>query len=204
MKSFKEAFAQLFDAVTSEIEAETEEKKFAEARLDSGDVIEAESFEPGNEVFLISEDGSRTPLGEGEYMLEDGSRIMVDAEGMIAEFVPAQAEEEEMAKEKSETEEAKYATVEDFEKFKDEFKAEILEALGQVAEAHKAEQAKHQSELESKKGEIEQLKNKLHKPDPIEEKEEKQAFQMKPRNVRNKFEDTTTKRLRQNLEQAQA
>ena len=59
------------------------EEKFAQAKAPNGETYEAESFEPGNAVFLLTSEGDRVPLGEGEYELEDGSVIMVDAEGMI-------------------------------------------------------------------------------------------------------------------------
>lgn len=39
----------------------------------------------GSSVFLVKEDGTREQAPEGEYILEDGTTIFVDAEGYINE-----------------------------------------------------------------------------------------------------------------------
>ena len=61
-------------------------------------IIEAESFEGGESVFIVTEDEQKIPLPIGEYTLEDGKLLVVTEEGIVAE-VKEQAEE-------SETEEA--------------------------------------------------------------------------------------------------
>ena len=72
-------------------------------KLDNGTVIEAENFEAGNEVFVITEandegEPQKVAMPEGEYMLEDGRSIKVDANGLIETIgepeAEAQAEEE--------------------------------------------------------------------------------------------------------------
>ena len=77
------------------------EVKFAQMTLENGAVLEAESFEAGNEVFVISgEDRVAAPVGE--HLLEDGRVLVITEEGVIAEIkeaaeaeveVEAQAEE---------------------------------------------------------------------------------------------------------------
>lgn len=46
----------------------------------------------GKEIFIILEDGSKAPLANGEYELEDGTKIIA-AEGKVAEIKEAEAEE---------------------------------------------------------------------------------------------------------------
>ena len=55
-------------------------------------VIEAEIFEQGNDVFVISEDGEKVAAPDGEYPLEDG-RVIVVAEGVIQSVNDAVQEE---------------------------------------------------------------------------------------------------------------
>lgn len=67
--------------------------KFETQTLEGGEVqIEAESFEAGNEVFVIAEE-DRVPLPVGEYLLEDGRALVIEEEGVIASIGEAQAEE---------------------------------------------------------------------------------------------------------------
>jgi len=67
--------------------------KFETQTLEGGEVqIEAESFEAGNEVFVIAEE-DRVPLPVGEYILEDGRALVIEEEGVIASIGEAQAEE---------------------------------------------------------------------------------------------------------------
>ena len=67
----------------------------AEMKLDDGvTVIEAETFEAGQEVFVKAEDGQSIPLPVGEYGMEDGMVLVVSEEGIIGEIREPQAEEE--------------------------------------------------------------------------------------------------------------
>ena len=70
-----------------------EEVKLETANLDNGTVIEADAFESGNEVFIVTED-EKVALPIGEYALEDGKILVVAEEGLIAEIKDAEAEEE--------------------------------------------------------------------------------------------------------------
>ena len=47
--------------------------------LENGTVLEAESFDAGKEVFILSED-EKIPLPIGEYQLEDGRGLEVTEE----------------------------------------------------------------------------------------------------------------------------
>lgn len=65
-----------------------------ESKLDNGAMVYAESWEVGFPVFVMSDDGTQIPLPEGSYSLEDGTELVVDAEGVITSFGSAPAEEE--------------------------------------------------------------------------------------------------------------
>jgi hypothetical protein len=69
------------------------EVKFEQMTLENGAVLEAESFEAGNEVFVISgEDRVAAPIGE--HLLADGRILVIEEEGVIAEIKEAAAETE--------------------------------------------------------------------------------------------------------------
>ena len=56
--------------------------KLAEVKLENGTILEAESFEKGNEVFIKTED-ERVALPVGEYLIEDGKTLKVIEEVII-------------------------------------------------------------------------------------------------------------------------
>jgi hypothetical protein len=71
------------------------EVKFEQMTLENGAVLEAEVFEAGNEVFVISgEDRVAAPVGE--HLLSDGRVLVIVEEGLIAEIKEAAAEEVEV------------------------------------------------------------------------------------------------------------
>jgi hypothetical protein len=55
-------------------------------------VLEAEAFEIGNAVFIVTEEG-QIPVPTGEYTLEEGLKIKVDEQGVIVEVETEGAEE---------------------------------------------------------------------------------------------------------------
>ena len=73
--------------------------------MDGVTVLEADAFEPGMEVFIVTEDEQRIALPVGEYELEDGNILEVTTEGVIAEIkmkeeeAPAVEEEAPVAEE---------------------------------------------------------------------------------------------------------
>ena len=72
----------------------SEEVKLEQQALENGTVLEAEAFESGNEVFIVTED-EKVAVPVGEYQLEDGRILVVSDEGLIAEIKTEEAEEEE-------------------------------------------------------------------------------------------------------------
>ena len=63
-------------------------------KLDNGTVIEADSFEAGQSVFIVTED-EKVALPVGEYELEDGSKLVIEEEGVIAQIGGQEVEEVE-------------------------------------------------------------------------------------------------------------
>jgi hypothetical protein len=71
----------------------SEEVKLEQQALENGTVLEAEAFESGNEVFIVTED-EKVAVPVGEYQLEDGRILVVAEEGLISEIKTEEAEEE--------------------------------------------------------------------------------------------------------------
>ena len=69
------------------------EVKFEQMTLENGAVLEAESFEAGSEVFVVSGD-DRVAAPVGEHLLEDGRVLVIEEEGVVAEIKEASAEVE--------------------------------------------------------------------------------------------------------------
>tara|TARA_R110001592_G_scaffold33398_1_gene115769 strand:- start:97 stop:720 length:624 start_codon:yes stop_codon:yes gene_type:complete len=75
------------------------EVKLEEMKLENGTVIEAESFEKGNEIFIKTDD-EKVAMPVGEYIGESGVLIIVEQEGLIADVrevsdeVPQKEEED--------------------------------------------------------------------------------------------------------------
>ena len=96
-----------------------EEVKLEQQALDNGTVLEADSFEADNEVFIVTED-ERVAVPVGEYQLEDGRILVVAEEGIISEVKEAGEEEvEEVEAEEEEKEEMAYATKEELAEVKE-------------------------------------------------------------------------------------
>ena len=97
----------------------SEEVKLEQAKLDNGTVIEADTFESGIEVFIVTED-EKVALPVGEYALEDGKLLVVTEEGIISEIKDAEAEEEaeEVEEVEAQEEEMGYATKEELAEVK--------------------------------------------------------------------------------------
>jgi hypothetical protein len=139
------------------------EVKLEQMKLNDGvTVIEADSFEANNEIFVVTEDDQRIPLPVGEYVVENGMLLIVTQEGVIAEIkeqeAPAEEEapEEEMKKDEEKTIEKAQVkkTVESM--VKETFFSEY-EALKSENEALKTQLAQ-----------MEEPKAIVHNPEPTE------------------------------------
>ena len=136
------------------------EVKLETMRLSDGvSMLEAEVFEAGQPVFILTEDEQRIALPIGDYELEDGRILVVIEEGVIADIreaaepeVEVEVEapetempaEEEMAQEsatpqakkiiESVTKESFFSEIEALKKENEELKAQIALSKTEVAE----------------------------------------------------------------------
>ena len=124
------------------------EVKLEQMKLENGTVLEADKFEGGNEIFIVTED-ERVALPVGEYVLEDGQTLVIEEEGIIKEMKSEneEAKEEEVEDEieveaeEEEKEEMGYATKEELAEVKsmiEEIKA-MLEPKEEMSEEPKEE-----------------------------------------------------------------
>ena len=118
----------------------SEEVKLEQQTLENGAVLEAESFEAGKEIFIVTED-EKVAVPVGEYEMEDGRILIVAEEGLIAEIKSGEEPEEEVEAEE-EKEEMGYATKEELAEVKEmieEIKA-MLEPKEEMSEELNADE----------------------------------------------------------------
>ena len=132
LKEIKSVLGIELSEDTQEVKVEqsteaTEETKLAQMTLENGTIIEAEDFAPEAEVFIVTEE-DKIALPVGEYSLEDGMILVVEAEGIIKEIKEATSEEVVEEEVEAAEEEMSYATKEELAEVKsmiEEIKAMI-------------------------------------------------------------------------------
>jgi len=152
-----------------------DEVKLESMKLENGTTIEAEAFEPNQEVFIITEEEEKIALPIGEYTLEDGRMLVVAEEGIIAEVrteeAPAEEPQAEEATEEVEAEEQEmaYATKEELSTAMDELKGMIdeIKAMMSPKEEEMSEEVKEEVDLSADEPAAKPIK---HSPDskPVE------------------------------------
>jgi hypothetical protein len=134
------------------------EVKLEQMKLNDGvTVIEADSFEANNEVFIITEDEQKIPMPIGEYVVENGMLLIVTQEGVIAEIKEQEAPAEEPAEEEMKKD----------DKMKDE---KMIDKATVKKTVESMVKETFFSEMESLKEENERLKTELaqmQEPKPI-------------------------------------
>ena len=153
------------------------EVKLETMKLSDGvSMLEAEIFEAGQPVFILTEDEQRIPVPVGEYELEDMRILVVIEEGVIAEVREAAEVEEEVEVEAPEVEEEVEAATETTPQAK-----KIVESI--VKESFF-------SEIEALKKENEELKAQLNlstevaeEVAPVELSEEPKPISFNPENA---------------------
>jgi len=139
------------------------EVKLEQMKLNDGvTVIEADSFEANNEIFVVTEDDQRIPLPVGEYVVENGMVLIVTQEGVIAEIKeqeePAEVEEEELEKPQAPTETIEKSAV------KKTVESMVKETFFSEYEELKAENERLKTQL----AQMEEPKPIVHNPEPTE------------------------------------
>ena len=138
--------------------------ELAQLKLENGTVLEAEAFESGNEIFILTED-EKVAVPQGEYLMEDGRTLVVQEEGVIEE-IKAQEEEEEKEEEKEEEVEARYVSKEEFESAVEEIKGMINELKEEKKE--KEEMAKVEEQVKQELSETPATEPIAHNPEVTE------------------------------------
>jgi len=155
--------------------------ELAQAKLENGTVVESESFKAGDEIFIITDD-EKVAMPVGEYVMEDGKLLVVEEEGIIADYrvvsddVPQKEDELEEKKEEMDEEavvedwagmekriknledaiadiKSKMGEKEDFEKVEEQVKQELSETPA-------AEPISHNPEMEDKKINLKYAQNR--------------------------------------------
>lgn len=140
--------------------------------MDGVTVLEAESFEPEMEVFVVTEDEQKIPVPVGEYEMEDGRILVVEVEGIVKEVKEKmeEKEEEEVEVEAPEVEvEANEATTPTPKKT---IESVVKESFFSEIEALKKENETLKAEL-----------SKLNKVEEVELSEEPKPISFNPENV---------------------
>jgi ribosomal protein L21E len=110
---------KIFSALNAD-EKQAVKTELAQAELKEGTTIEADSFEEGQAVFIVTEDGEKIPMPEGTYELEDGRKVEVNDSSMIVAIGTGEEKEEEAEGEAEVEQEAKEEMSEEAEEPKEE------------------------------------------------------------------------------------
>ena len=132
---------------------------------DSTTTVEAESFEKGEEIMIVTEDEQKIALPVGEYKMQSGEMLVVKEEGIIDEI---KAEEKEEEEEKEEVDSRKKED-EKYEEKDEEMSADDSKPIKKTVESIVKET--FFSEMEALKKENEELKSQLQElsKDPVAE-----------------------------------
>ena len=180
-----ESIKQVLGMELAEVKVELEERK-----LENGTRIEAESFEKGKSVFILTDD-EKVAMPVGEYLFEDGTLFVVEEEGVIADVredvddeVPqkeeAGDEKEEMKEEEEMDEEADVADWKGMEKRIKNLEDAIADLKSDKQDRNSKEEEvyseeKKEEKVEAAKVELNEVEVSAepisHNPEKIEKKE---------------------------------
>lgn len=169
--------------------------KLAQQTLDNGTVIEAESFEAGQSVFIVTDD-ERVALPIGEYKLEDGRSLIVEEEGVIASIGESEAPAEEPVAVEAEEEvietEVPEEVAPEVEAIVEAVVEVVAPALEEVKEELKKLKKKFEDSYEKKEEKKEEMSKKFkHSPERKASKKQEIKFSQ------NRKETTLDRVLRQ-------
>tara|TARA_R100000700_G_scaffold28787_1_gene35639 strand:- start:196 stop:951 length:756 start_codon:yes stop_codon:yes gene_type:complete len=149
-----------------------ETKMYAEMILDDGRVLatEDEKFNVGSEVYVVGDDGETEKLSEGEYTLEDGTKIGIDAESKISSLGEQKVEAAEEDKEEEIDEEKLAKAIDEATPDKvDKDKAkEMAKRVKEYAEEEEKEEKEEKEEMASEAEDTDWAKTYEEMKDRIE------------------------------------
>ena len=144
------------------------EVKLEQRKLDdSTTTVEAESFEKGEEIMIVTEDEQKIALPVGEYKMQSGEILVVKEEGIIEEIKAEEKEEEEEVDSKKEDE--KYEEKEEEMTAEDKPIKKTVESI--VKETFFSEMEKLKKENEELKSQLQELSK-----DPVVEESTPEAI----------------------------
>jgi hypothetical protein len=95
MNNPKDILSRVYEIVMGKETEEAVKVELAQIKTaDGAAIMEADAFEIGQAVFVVTEEGN-IPVPMGEYILEEGLKIKVDEQGVIVEVETEGAEEVE-------------------------------------------------------------------------------------------------------------
>jgi hypothetical protein len=198
--NFKEQLKAIFQKFNTDpsihgVKFEEELKFEAEAKLQDGTPIytTGSAFEVGADCYTMDADGNPVPCAAGEYVLEDGTMIMVGDDGKIAEVGSMEDKEEEMSKDDM------LAVIEKLSQRISVLETERAEATTKLAsEAEKA--LKFSSEVSKLKIELSSLK-KQPATGSVKDKTVEHSFgkQTKPKEEKHFMQMTLKERILANM-----
>lgn len=94
MSNAKEILNRVYEIVMGKEESTVEVELAQQKTADGAAIFDAESFDVGQAVFIVTEEGN-IPVPMGEYILEEGLKIKVDEQGVIVEVESPKAEQVE-------------------------------------------------------------------------------------------------------------
>ena len=155
------------------------EVKLETMRLSDGvSMLEAESFEAGQPVFILTEDEQRIPLPVGEYELEDMRVLVVIEEGVIADVREAAEPEVEVEVEAPEAEAEVEAAIEpEAPQAKKIVESIVKESFFSEIEALKKENEELKAKLSAQTTEV------AEEVAPVELSEEPKPISFNPENT---------------------
>lgn len=127
------------------------EVQLEERKLENGTRFEADSFEAGKEIFIITDEDERIAVPKGEYLLDDGFTVVVEEDGIISEVKEAVEEEVEEVVEAPVVEEVEAAEEEEVDMSKMEERMNYLEDAMEELKSKLADK----EDLNSEKPEVE-------------------------------------------------
>ena len=143
---------------------------------DGVSMLEADAFEAGQPVFILTEDEQRIPVPVGEYELEDMRILVVIEEGVIAEIREAAEVEEEVEVEAPEVEEEVEAATETAPQAKKVIESIVKESFFSEIEALKKENEELKAQLNLSTEVAEEVA-------PVELSEEPKPISFNPENT---------------------
>ena len=154
------------------------EVKLETMKLSDGvSMLEADVFEAGQPVFILTEDEQRIPVPVGEYELEDMRILVVIEEGVIAEVREAAQVEEEVEVEAPAVEEEVEAATETAPQAKKVIESIVKESFFSEIEALKKENEELKAKLSAQTPEV------AEEVAPVELSEEPKPISFNPENT---------------------